>query len=296
VPPGTKTAFREKAFLILGDIDAVQTAGGTMTPEISIRQFLSRTPLRAAHVWNLHRGLAENDLFLAAYPKSGSTWLRFLVGGILVGEDIGFDRAKSVIPIVGHHRDAPDLLPGGGRILKTHEKYRPIYRRAVLLVRDPRDTAISYYYHQLRQEQFAGSFEKFLSLFVAGKLAYGCWYSHLLSWIDSPLAPTGNLLVVKYEDLKHDPFRQLGAVLEFMGINLPAERITGAIEGNTLSEMRKKEKSATVLKVRRTDIPVVREGKAQGWRAQLTRGQNELVAQRDRAGLLERLGYTKHFD
>jgi len=42
------------------------------------------------------------------------------------------------VPMVGEGH-ARVMLPNGGRLLRSHEAYRPEYRRSILLVRDPRD-------------------------------------------------------------------------------------------------------------------------------------------------------------
>jgi hypothetical protein len=255
------------------------------------RLLLRRTRLRELWVRHQHRHVRPDDVLLAAYPKSGSTWLRLVVGQLLVGEELDFDRTKTLVPIVGQDASAAARLPGGGRLLKTHERYRPVYRKAINLVRDVRDIAISYYYHQLRQALFVGGQAEFLEDFLAAKIdGYGRWDAHVLSWIDSPLARGGGLCLVRYEDLKADPAPVLRAIGDFLGVPFDDGAIAAAIEANTVGRMRQKERASTVLQVRRKDIPVVRAGKAHAWRTQLTPEQQALFLDR-MGGALARLGY-----
>src|SRR6266851_1462404 len=55
-----------------------------------IRYKIMRTKVRAPLIWIRHRGLNSSDVFLASYPKSGSTWLRFQLFEILTSLSAGF--------------------------------------------------------------------------------------------------------------------------------------------------------------------------------------------------------------
>src|SRR5215472_10450025 len=99
------------------------------------RYALSKTWLRAPLVSLRHRGLDARDVFFASYPRSGSTWLRFLLFETLSGQSSAFGKVNDCIPDVGDHLKAPRLLPGGGRLIKTHEPYRNSYEKALYIVR-----------------------------------------------------------------------------------------------------------------------------------------------------------------
>src|SRR6516165_33686 len=98
-----------------------------------LRQFryrLSRSSLRIPLVWYRHRGLNPGDVFVASYPRSGSTWLRFLLFETLTKNEAGFDNVNRMLPDVGMHEGATALLANKGRLIKTHEPFRSEYRRA----------------------------------------------------------------------------------------------------------------------------------------------------------------------
>ena len=59
----------------------------------------------------------------------------------LLHRSVGNEHAVSI----GRHRSSAASLPGGGRLIKTHEPYNHRYSRSIHLVRDPRDVAISYW-------------------------------------------------------------------------------------------------------------------------------------------------------
>jgi len=115
-------------------------------------------PLRAPVVALRHLGLREHDVFLACYPRSGSTWLRFILAELLTETPAEFKTVNAQIPYVGRHPNAPPSLPGKGRLIGTHELRLPPGKRAIYLIRDPRDVAPSYYQWQLRHGVFSGAF------------------------------------------------------------------------------------------------------------------------------------------
>src|SRR4051812_6576959 len=85
-----------------------------------------------------HRVCSPQDVVIASYPKSGNTWLKFLLTDLLLGADANFDLAERAIPLVGARECGAASLPGGGRLWKSHEPYSSVYgrrcRRAVYLV------------------------------------------------------------------------------------------------------------------------------------------------------------------
>jgi len=109
-----------------------------------IRYKLRSTKLRVPLVWFRHLGLGRDtsDVFLASFQRSGSTWLRFLLCDVLTKGAADFRNVKFTIPDVRHYRRGAVLLDGG-RLIKTHEPYRKEYGKAVYIVRDPRDVALS---------------------------------------------------------------------------------------------------------------------------------------------------------
>jgi len=262
-----------------------------------MRYGLAKSKLRAPLVWRRHRGLNGKDVFVASYPRSGSTWLRFLLFEALTRRDAGFDDVNRYIPDVGMHRDAVPLLPSGGRLIKTHEAYRSDYARAIYIVRDVRDVALSEYAYEKAQGWVTCSLDEFLESFVRGKVnGYGSWQTHARSWLDSSLARRGDLLVVRYGDLKREPETNLSQIAGFLGVGLGDETIRAAIRNNSFQNMRKKEEEAPQIgydprtRSIAEDKRFVRSGKVGGWVERLT--SNQLALLTESAGeMLVRLGF-----
>lgn len=231
---------------------------------------------------------------LACYPRSGSTWLRFMLVEILVGSPAEFGPTfRAFIPYVGRHRRAMRFLPGGGRLIKTHERYRHAYDRSrvMLLVRDPRDSLLSEYRHRGKP----GSFDSFLGGFLHGPHnpydPFGPWGDHTRGWMDSAPASEGRLLVVRYEDLRQKTGRTLHEILDFLGVRAAPGRVEKAVSHNEIEQLGRREERA---KAGRKGLPekdrMVYTGLVEGWRELLSEPQVAAI-QRSWGDVLERLGY-----
>ena len=257
-----------------------------------LRYRASNSLVRIPLIWLRHRGLDSSDVFLASYPRSGNTWLRFLLVEILSGGSVEFDNVNRFIPEMGIHGKTPALLPGGGRLIKTHEPYRREYKRAIYLYRDVRGVLLSNYSRvkQLGLEDI--DLDAYISRSLQGqKGGIGTWQKHIVSWLDSPLASRGDLLLVRFEDMRKDTEQALASIVNFLGVTADRSSIQRAIANNTVARMREKEnRSRNLPKITQEQGRFVREGAVSGWQSRLTEKQLQLVDQY--AGqVLQRLGY-----
>lgn len=254
------------------------------------RRKLSKTKLRIPHIWLRHRGITSADVFFASYPRSGTTWSRFTLYEILTGHEASFHAVNAALRGVGRHAMGLHVLPGNGRLISTHEQYRKEYKRAIYLVRDARDVALSEFAYTRALEFFRGDLDEFLKVFLCGKISgFGPWPRHISSWLSSPIAGTDNLLVMRFEDLRQNPIEGFTRMADFLGVGADADRIRHAIANNSLEKMKEKER----VEPQRASVKdhFVRSGSVQGWRSKLSAAQVQFIEQH--AGtLLLRLGYT----
>lgn len=241
-----------------------------------------------------YTGIRPTDLFIASYPRSGTTWLRFLLFELLTGEPSGFVSVNHAIPYVGEHRRAPRLLPNDGRLIKTHEAFLRGVGSAIYVVRDPRSVVISEYRWQLRTGLFDGSFARFFEAFISGRAnPYGPWDRHVAMWTESDLSVEGRLHVVRFEDLRNDTSYELKRMLEFLGVRSDASFIDDVIAHNALEQMRAKEEAAPLWALgarARPDIRFVNSGSLTDWMNLLHHDQAQRLTNEFHAGL-RTLGY-----
>jgi Sulfotransferase domain len=263
----------------------------------------ARTRLSAPLIWIRHRGLKATDVFLASYPRSGQHWTRFQLFEILVGRPADFDTLDNTIPPVGRHHHAPAVLPGGGRLIQTHQRWRSEYKKAILLVRDVRDIVLSDYAWDesldLTKYLDITDFNAYLRPWLMGATqtpGAGAWHDHLITWLQSPPARKGDLLVIRFEDMRQNTEGALTQMTEFLGVPVDRAAIQCAIANNSVARMRAKEDSSkkydpkTVGRKLGEERRFVRKGSVGAWRDRLTEDQVQLIEQYAGEALV-RLGY-----
>ena len=241
-----------------------------------------------------YAGLRSEDLILASYPRSGSTWLRFLLLESLTGRRAEWKDVNRLIPYVGGHRSIPTLFPGGRRLVSTHDPKTGPCGRGILLVRDPRDVVLSYYRWTCLQG-YDHDLETFLPSFLDGSLSlHGSWEKNTRFWLDSALQREGQLHLVRFEDLRVDAATTIRQILLYMGAAVSDDAIQSAVEGNTIARSREKEERSRPEDVRRYKAGghFVHQGLVGAWRSTLTDDQVVRVEERVN-DLLDRLGYRR---
>ena len=238
-----------------------------MTASRKLRFALSKTKLRVLVTRFRHRDITPSDVFIASYPRSGSTWLRFVLQEVLTGQPSSFRNVDETIPLVGSHQRAYRLADGG-RLIKTHEALRREYKRAVCLVRDPRDVLLSEFALHKALGLTADNLDSYVNAFVRGELSrYPSWRDHTAGWLDASRC-NEQIRVFRFEDLRKNPETTVRTIVEFLGVHAPAEAIRAAILSNTVERMRAKELQEPRAASKRGEF--VRSGLAGGWRSSLS--------------------------
>jgi hypothetical protein len=243
-----------------------------------------------------------DDAFLIAYPKSGNTWTRFLVGNLIFSDrHVDFLNIPQLIP---HF----DIMPANffkslprPRIINCHEAFRPHYRRVIYVVRDPRDVAVSLFHFQRKRRLIEDTFplDRFVSHFVAGTAVgpprIGTWAENASSWL-AMRKNDSNFLFLRYEDMLRETVPALTKISSFLGLNATPERIAGAVQRSSAGEMRNLEKAQGKewhqSKGTRQDIPFVRAASSGGWKGTLSMGA---LAEIESAWgpLMDEIGYER---
>jgi hypothetical protein len=255
-----------------------------------LRRKFAETGFRAPLTWLRHRGLQSDDVFFGSFPKSGNTWARFVLFEILSGMPAGFRKTNSLMPPVGQQSKALRILPGGRRMVSTHEQYRQEYRKAIYLVRDARDIVLAEYAFLTALDIFHDDLSHFIekSLTRGTIHGWGPWHRHVASWLESPIARTDNMLLMRFEDLRKDPIPGFARMVEFLGVPADIDKITRALENNTIQRMREKEDREPGRASIRGRF--VREGAVRGWVSKLTPSQVQFI-EKHAGESLARLGY-----
>ena len=253
--------------------------------------------------------LQRSDWVLMSWGKSGRTWLRVMLsrayqlkGGLDASELLDFDNLKE--------RDAQ--LPA---VFFTHNNYLRDYtgnweskshfrgRRIVLLVRDPRDVAVSQFFQwQFRMRPN----KKFINDYPPHGADIDTWdfvldqgagvpriVDYFNGWARA-IPELKDVLIVRYEDMRTDPGSVLANILEFTGTAVTAGQVQEAVDFAAYDNMKKMEEekffkgSGARVKPGDKDNPQsfkVRKAKVGGYRDYFTDEQCEqlqaMVAQLD---------------
>lgn len=244
--------------------------------------------------------------WVASYPKSGNTWVRFLLrsyyGGKLSEYSdsalLAFQTVSSIpakaLTIWQEMMLRPAALfylscsaNNEQTLVKTHHTFGkfgvsnddqtglPLFsqmwvRKAIYVMRDPRDVACSLKNHM------GTTYEEAVN-FIANKgtltddyqmthILTG-WSEHVHTWTTQDAIPT---CIVKYEDLREDPARELRDMVEFLEWGeLDEDRIRQAVEQNTFEVWQEREKREGFKEAKKHG-PFFRRGIVGAWRDELS--------------------------
>jgi hypothetical protein len=269
-------------------------------------------------------------VWLAAYPKSGTTWLRAFLHNFLRPADRPHDinrltdfsagecdaalyrhydprpaslytdaEVQALRPLV--HRDLAQAAPGPV-FVKTHNAVLVVEgvplltpretAGSIYLVRDPRAVALSYSHHLGRP------IDEIIAFMSNDGAATGRddrqVFERLASWsshVQSWTArPNPRLHVMRYEDMLADPIESFGRVVRFLGGEPPADRLGRAVRFSAFESLRDQEQSAGFVERPETAARFFRAGQAEAWRTALTAKQIARI-EADHAGQMRRFGY-----
>jgi len=195
-------------------------------------------------------------IWLASYPKSGNTWVRFLLLNLLYGRQDTTENLESHIPDI-HKSNGHIRLPVNGNILiKTHfmlADNMPLLDHTagfIHIIRNPIDVMISnmnYAYMANRTPFDAAELEDFRNKYIArftgnhgdpywSSLGRGGMDEHISSWLDNkPNLPN---LLLRYEDLMDDPLPQVKRLCQFLNIQKTDPEILCAVENSSFEHMK----------------------------------------------------------
>jgi hypothetical protein len=228
------------------------------------------------------------DVFLVSYPKSGNTWVRFLIANLVhPQEPVTFLNIEAVVPSIYILPDRELRKFHRPRILKSHECFMPRYESVIYIVRDPRDVAVSYYYYNLKKRLLPPdcTLDQYIPRFIADDLDMrsGPWGDHVLSWVRMQDS-VEKFLWLRYEDMIARPDAELERVLTFLNLEPDSNRVRRAIELSSARNMRQMEAKQSddwvFTKGMRKDIPFIRSATSGDWRSKLSASA---VAQIERA-------------
>lgn len=290
----------------------------------AISVFLPESKAHALERWR--RGREEYrkyqlcDYIFASYGKSGRTWVRVMISRyyqqafalperILMGFD-NFHKLNPAVPKIFYTHD--NYLRGfTGNLDNKRDFYN---KKVVLLVRRPQDVAVSQFFqwkYRMRPGKMAmnrypqaGSDVSVYDFVTNPDVGLPRIIDFMNVWA-SELPNIENLLMVRYEDLRSDPGKQLERMITFLGLPPDSRIIQDAVEFSSVENLRKLEqenyfwRSGSRVKPRDPSNPhsyKVRRAKVGGYRDYFDDEQLAEIDGMVNARLAEVFGYGSEQD
>jgi hypothetical protein len=246
------------------------------------RQFVGRTRLVANYLVGRQAfdpgvTIYDDDTWFVSFPRSGNTYWRFLTANLISGgEPVDWTNIERFSPDIYITRDTAMRKLPRPRYIKSHEPFKPAYRRVVLIVRDPRDVAVSCFHFTKRWYMIpeATTIDEFIPDWIAGRVySFGTWSEFNGSWLGAR-RDTPDFWMFRYEDMVRDPFTNLTRLAEALKMNVGPEDIRRAIENSRPERLRELERKQRdkhkALKFGRNTSPYVRAATANQWQTALS--------------------------
>jgi len=201
-------------------------------------------------------------IWIASYPKSGNTWIRFMLLNLLMGRQASTENMDKYIPdihvLMPNYMYPPRLNfpPGATALIKTHFMLWPkmpfinLTAGFIYIVRNPLDvvaSAVNYEFLKKPVPANSGDRQQARDQYVRDFIAHGAvpgwiearwgsWDQNVRSYaLDKPRYPG---LVLKYEDMVSDPLAQLTRITAFLGHQFEPQRLQEAVAASSFENMR----------------------------------------------------------
>ncbi len=248
-------------------------------------------------------------IWVASFPKSGSTWMRYILAHLLFAVDEDKSLVREMVPNIHDWEGRLKYDWHGAYPAKTHLAQHNLptrmkTRSAIYVIRNPLDmidSSIAYMNPQSGEAQQAiidefcqtGSIEPWCNT-----LGYESWENNINSWTaesrDHPL------LILQYEDLLAEPREYIRRVARFVDANVDDDKVERIYEATTFSSMKAREdreigegKKGVFTDERlfdKKDFSFMRSGKSGGYRDRFNQRQIDQLISRF-GPTMESLGY-----
>ena len=235
----------------------------------------------------------QGDILMAAWCKCGNHWMTSLIKGILEGTIKDTQRELYREQKLGwlfnalYEKDGYEAaIPP--RVIPTHLKpnrippdFRQNRVKAILMLRNPKDAAVSYYHHlkNARVVQNKQTWEEFLDSYQTGMVPFGCYMDYLESW-EAELGENKTIDVdyFYFEDFKTNGVEAMRKLAKHLGAQKDSSELEAILNDCTLSKLRDSDNQRTLypgIQDEHGNSVIYRKGIIGDWKTMFTVEQNE---------------------
>ena len=220
----------------------------------------------------------DGDVFIVTYPRSGTTWTEQMVHLLINKGEQGEQRLTDAVPWLETLPHRPngmikflETMPQR-RLFTSHLPY-PLMphidnttAKIVYVARNPKDVAISTYFHNQSKGGYEGSWEEHFQIFLHGDVGFGSYFDHILPWWQASQNDK-NILFLKYEDMKHDHAGNVAKLASFLDLEADSQLIETVVRLSSFQSMTSNETTNFEWIPQKADKPKhFRKGDIGDWR------------------------------
>jgi hypothetical protein len=165
--------------------------------------------------------------------------------------------------------------------------------KIIYVARNPKDVAISTYFHNQSKAGYEGSWEEHFQLFLHNDVGFGPYFDHVLPWWQASRKDK-NILFLKYEDMKHDHPGNVAKLASFLDIEADSQLIESVVSLSSFQSMTSNETTNFEWVPQKADKPKhFRKGDIGDWRNYFS---NEQSRQMDDLFMKKMQGSDFQFD
>ena len=185
----------------------------------------------------------KNQYFLVSFPKTGRTWLMYMINQMKEQSDHRLKKYKYFI--FNEHDNSEIIIEDGTRnnpldIFRFTSRFRYKRGKVVFLVRDPRDVIVSHFYQVTKRSKKPFVF-KSISEFLRDDILGFKRVIHFYNLWERNKEIPQDFLLISYEDLVNNGIQELQRVMTFLGIEISKDCVRNIYERSSASIMRDKE-------------------------------------------------------
>lgn len=229
----------------------------------------------------------DGDVFIVTYPRSGTTWTEQIVHLLANKGEQGEQRITDAVPWLETLPHRPngmikflETLPLR-RLFTSHLPYPlmpPIDNttaKIIYVARNPKDVAISTYFHNQSKGGYEGPWDEHFQLFLYGDVGFGPYFDHVLPWWQASKKDK-NILFLKYEDMKHDLAGNVAKLASFLDIQADSQLIETVVKLSSFQSMTSNETTNFDWVPQKADKPKhFRKGDVGDWRNHFNAEQSQ---------------------
>lgn len=211
--------------------------------------------------------------WIASFPKSGNTWVRYILAQLLYDFDLETSRIDATIPDLNNWEGDLTHQYNGAFTIKTHLKYDELpaqmkTRNAIYIVRHPGDVFVSilgYMAPNKDPDLLAEIHEQFFdengSFPSWHELRFGGIVENVMSWSEAAEAGE-DILFVRYEDILANTVSEIQRMAAFLGCDADESRCRVVAERTQFDNMRSLEEQQ--IAEQRNDMFLLEHGYKDG--------------------------------